>query len=46
MQIKPENGAKRDLPPCFMQGDFVVDHAHGMVDLEASQCGSLCRFNP
>jgi hypothetical protein len=28
-------------PPCFTQGDFVVDHAHGVVDLEASQCGSL-----
>jgi hypothetical protein len=26
----------RNLPPYFTQGDFIVDHAHGGVDLEAS----------
>jgi hypothetical protein len=34
-------GAARSTPPCFTQGDFVVDYAYGMVDLEASQCGAL-----
>jgi hypothetical protein len=28
-------------PPCFTQGDFVIDYAHGVLNLEASQCGSL-----
>jgi hypothetical protein len=28
------------------QGDFIVDHAHVVVDLEALQCGSIGRHNP